>query len=136
MVMPFRTRKVEGVPGNSAPAELNCDALWDQALRPALEDLNDMPIRADCESYRHCTIGFPNCPVGSVASSRACGASAFRHTHSVGLRKILAINAASALGLLLLALQTLVFLAVSGTQGLTALGGVAYATNRRPAQAA
>jgi len=50
MVMPFRTRKVEGVPGNSAPAELNCDALWDKALRPALEDLNYMPIRADCES--------------------------------------------------------------------------------------
>jgi len=42
----------------------------------------------------------------------------------------------AALGLLLLALQTLVLLAVSGTQGLTALGGVAYATNRRPAQAA
>jgi hypothetical protein len=46
------------------------------------------------------------------------------------------MNAASALGLLLLAFQTLVFLAVSGAQGLTALGGVAYATNRRPAQAA
>ena len=92
--MPFRTRKVEGVPGNSAPAELNCDELWDQALRPAPEELNDMPIRAHCVSHRHWTIGFSICPVGSVASSRACGVSAFRHTHSVGLKKILAIKAA------------------------------------------
>ena len=46
------------------------------------------------------------------------------------------IKAASALGLFLLALQTLVFLAVSGTLGLAALGGVAFALKRRQAQVA
>jgi len=46
------------------------------------------------------------------------------------------IKAASALGLFLLALQTLVFLAVSGAMGLAAVGGLAWATNRRPAQPA
>lgn len=46
------------------------------------------------------------------------------------------IKAASALGLFLLALQTLVFLAVSGALGLAALGGVAFALNRRQAHAA
>ena len=50
MVMPFRNRKVEKVIGQNAPDELNCDALWDKALRPALEDLNYIPIRADAES--------------------------------------------------------------------------------------
>jgi len=42
------------------------------------------------------------------------------------------IKAASALGLFLLALQTLVFLAVSGALGLAALGGAAGAMNYRP----
>lgn len=42
------------------------------------------------------------------------------------------IKAASALGLFLLALQTLVFLAVSGALGLAALGGAAGAMNCRP----
>jgi hypothetical protein len=46
------------------------------------------------------------------------------------------IKAASALGLFLLALQTLVFLAASGALGLAALGGVAFALNRSQAQAA
>ncbi len=46
------------------------------------------------------------------------------------------IKAASALGLFLLALQTLVLLAVSGALGLAALGGVAFAQNRRQTQAA
>jgi hypothetical protein len=46
------------------------------------------------------------------------------------------IKAASALGLFLLALQTLVFLAVGGGLGLTALGGLAFAPYRRQAQAA
>ncbi len=46
------------------------------------------------------------------------------------------IKAASALGLFLLALQTLVFLAASSALGLAALGGVAFALNRRQAQAA
>ncbi len=46
------------------------------------------------------------------------------------------IKAASALGLTLLALQTLVFLAIAGPLGLAALGGVAFALNRRQGQAA
>lgn len=46
------------------------------------------------------------------------------------------IKAASALGLFLLALQTLVFLAISGALGLAALGGVAFALNLRQAQTA
>ncbi|MFN9546398.1 MAG: hypothetical protein ACK6AD_04905 [Cyanobacteriota bacterium] len=46
------------------------------------------------------------------------------------------IKAASALGLTLLALQTLVFLAVASALGLAAVGGVVYAVNRRPTQAA
>ena len=46
------------------------------------------------------------------------------------------IKAASALGLFLLALQTLVFLAASGVLGLAALAAGAYSLNRRQAQAA
>ena len=46
------------------------------------------------------------------------------------------IKAASALGLALLALQTLLFLAIAGPLGLAALGGVAFALNRRQGQAA
>ena len=45
------------------------------------------------------------------------------------------IKAASVLGLFLLALQSLVFLAASGALGLAALGGVAFALKRRQAQA-
>lgn len=44
------------------------------------------------------------------------------------------IKAASALGLFLLALQTLVFLAASGALGLAALAAGAVALNRRTAQ--
>ena len=44
------------------------------------------------------------------------------------------IKAAWALGLFLLALQTLVFLAISGALGLAALGGMAGAMNCRPAR--
>ncbi len=40
------------------------------------------------------------------------------------------IKAASALGLFLLALQTLVFLAAAGALGLAAIGGAALAMNR------
>jgi hypothetical protein len=47
MVMPFRRRKVEEPKGADAPAELDCDALWDKAFRPAIEQLGYMPIRAD-----------------------------------------------------------------------------------------
>jgi hypothetical protein len=46
------------------------------------------------------------------------------------------IKAASALGLTLLALQTLVFVAAAGALGLVALGGVAYTRNRPQPQAA
>jgi len=46
------------------------------------------------------------------------------------------IQAASALGLFLLAVQTLVFLTAAGALGLAALGGVAFALNRRQTQAA
>jgi hypothetical protein len=47
MVMPFRRRKVEAPKGADAPVELDCDALWDKAFRPAIEQLGYMPIRAD-----------------------------------------------------------------------------------------
>jgi hypothetical protein len=46
------------------------------------------------------------------------------------------IKAASALGLVLLALQTLVFLAATGALGLAAITAGALALNRRQAQAA
>lgn len=46
------------------------------------------------------------------------------------------IKAASALGLSLLALQTLVFLAAAGALGLTTLAGVAVALKQRQAQTA
>ena len=46
------------------------------------------------------------------------------------------IKAASALGLFLLALQTLVFLAASGALSLAAIAAGAFALNRRQAQAA
>ncbi len=46
------------------------------------------------------------------------------------------IKAASALGLTLLALQTLVFLAAAGAVGVAVLGGAALALNRRQTQVA
>jgi hypothetical protein len=46
------------------------------------------------------------------------------------------IKAASALGLFLLALQTLVFLAASGALGLAAIAAGAFALTRRQTQAA
>ncbi|MCP4267341.1 MAG: DUF4071 domain-containing protein [Candidatus Brocadiaceae bacterium] len=48
MVMPFRERSV---PSHSegAPVKIDCDALWDRAFRPALEELGYMAIRADME---------------------------------------------------------------------------------------
>lgn len=48
VVMPFGERQV-AVPSPDAPAKLNFDALWDKALRPALEDLGYLAIRADIE---------------------------------------------------------------------------------------
>lgn len=47
MVMPFRRKKVEEPRGPDAPAELDCDALWDRAFRPAIKELGYLPIRAD-----------------------------------------------------------------------------------------
>ena len=47
MVMPFRRKKVDDPKGQGAPAELNCDALWDKAFRPAIEELGYLAIRAD-----------------------------------------------------------------------------------------
>lgn len=47
MVMPFRRKKVEDPKGPGAPPELNCDALWDKAFRPAIEQLGYLAIRAD-----------------------------------------------------------------------------------------
>ena len=48
MVMPFRERTVPSPP-EGAPAKIDCDALWDKAFRPALEDLGYLAIRADIE---------------------------------------------------------------------------------------
>jgi hypothetical protein len=50
MVMPFRRRKVEGNLPPGAPAEIDCDALWDRGYRPAIERLGYLPIRADGEA--------------------------------------------------------------------------------------
>lgn len=49
MVMPFRKKAVtDGRPG--APQELDCDRLWDAALRPAIVELGYLPVRADLET--------------------------------------------------------------------------------------
>ncbi len=48
MVMPFRERSVPSSP-KGAPVKIDCDALWDRAFRPALEELGYMAIRADME---------------------------------------------------------------------------------------
>jgi len=49
MVMPFRKRAVPNAP-ECAPKEVDFDALWDQAFRPALEDLGYLAVRADSET--------------------------------------------------------------------------------------
>jgi len=49
MVMPFRKRPVPDA-REGAPAMIDCDALWERAFRPALEDLGYLPIRADMEA--------------------------------------------------------------------------------------
>ena len=50
MVMPFRKKKVSGPTGENAPTEINCDALWDKAYRPAIEAAGYTPIRADLDT--------------------------------------------------------------------------------------
>ncbi|MDD9945091.1 MAG: hypothetical protein OXU20_28880 [Myxococcales bacterium] len=49
MVMPFRTKTVTGA-GDGAPAEVDCDRLWDAVFRPLFEELGYQPVRADFES--------------------------------------------------------------------------------------
>lgn len=46
MIMPYGTKKTDAVPGQGV-AEINFDALWDRALRPAVEELGYEPVRAD-----------------------------------------------------------------------------------------
>ena len=50
IVMPFRRRKVEGPVVAGAPAELDCDALWDRVYRPVVEALGYLPVRADADT--------------------------------------------------------------------------------------
>ena len=47
MIMPFRRKKIDEPKGPDAPPELDCDALWDKAFRPAIDALGYLPIRAD-----------------------------------------------------------------------------------------
>lgn len=48
MVMPFRRKPVTQA-RRGAPQEIDCDRLWDTALRPTLEDLGYLPVRADID---------------------------------------------------------------------------------------
>ena len=50
VVMPFRKKRVSGPTGDHAPNEIDCDALWDNAYRPAILDAGYTPIRADFET--------------------------------------------------------------------------------------
>jgi hypothetical protein len=49
MVMPFRKRPIPDPPPG-APGEVDFDALWDRALRPALEQAGFLAVRADAET--------------------------------------------------------------------------------------
>lgn len=49
MVMPFRKRQIL-LPPDGAPIEVDFDALWDKAFRPALEELGYLAVRADSET--------------------------------------------------------------------------------------
>lgn len=46
MVMPFGI-KPTGVEGGKGPGQIDCSALWEKALRPMIEDLGYLPVRAD-----------------------------------------------------------------------------------------
>ena len=50
MVMPFRKKKVTGPTAEGAPNEVDFDALWDKAFRPAIEKAGYTPIRADFDT--------------------------------------------------------------------------------------
>lgn len=47
--MPFDT-KPTGLPLGQHPSQVDFDALWSRAIKPALENLNYLPIRADEQS--------------------------------------------------------------------------------------
>ena len=49
VVMPFRKRRISE-PIKGAPKEVDFDALWDKAFRPALENLGFLAVRADIET--------------------------------------------------------------------------------------
>jgi hypothetical protein len=49
MVMPFRKRPVPN-PAEGSPREVDFDALWDRAFRPALEQAGYLAVRADIET--------------------------------------------------------------------------------------
>lgn len=79
----------------------------------------------------------PFCPLCPLSAAKITGLQAtVLLLLSLLIKSRIQIKAASAVGLLLLALQTLVFLAAAGALGLAALGGLAYTLNRRQAQAA
>jgi len=50
MVMPFGTKEVGPNSASQAPAKVNFDALWHQAISPAIERLGYEPVRADQEA--------------------------------------------------------------------------------------
>ncbi|MEM7430083.1 MAG: hypothetical protein AAF441_28790, partial [Pseudomonadota bacterium] len=50
MVMPFRKRQVAGPVRGDAPKEIDCDALWDKAFKPAIEKAGYLAIRADFDT--------------------------------------------------------------------------------------
>lgn len=49
VAMPFRTKST-GLQPKDGPTQVDFDALWDRAFRPALTALNYMPVRADLQT--------------------------------------------------------------------------------------
>lgn len=49
IAMPFGTKRVVGAK-DGAPSEVNFDALWDRAYRPAIDDAGYTPVRADFDT--------------------------------------------------------------------------------------
>jgi MAP3K TRAFs-binding domain len=47
MVVPYGTKPTQQPDNPNAPREVNFDLLWQKALRPAIESINYMPVRAD-----------------------------------------------------------------------------------------
>src|SRR3569833_3476246 len=45
-IMPYGRKRTNASSG-AVPAEVDFDALWDKAFRPAIEDLGYLPVRAD-----------------------------------------------------------------------------------------